>query len=192
MTRKQLEKRKGKKGVEFQKDSYEASLTPEERESLYAMLRSDMPFNEVLNATIPWRTGENAGKKPTLRTLYAINSRLDLEAILMGIEGTATFVENTNRQLRPYLKGTDGEKVLDQAMELIGKEVIRRTLYRLNPAARTAAAKLLLKRADQHRVDRRLDMVEAELKKDAREAKSDTKFTPEETEARYKQILSIE
>jgi hypothetical protein len=187
----QLRKRKGKKGVEFQKDSYEASLTPEERQSLYAMLRSDMPFEEVRKATVPWRTGEDAGKQPTLRTLYAINSRLDLEAILVGIEGTATFVEHTHRRLRPYLKGTDGEKVLDQAMELIGREVIRRTLYRLNPAARTAAARLLLKRADQRRVDRRLDMLEAEFKKDA-PAKTGTRLTPEETEARYRQILSIE
>jgi hypothetical protein len=53
---------------------------------------------------------------------------------------------------------------------------------------RTAATRLLLKRADQRRVDRRLDMVEAEFKKDAPN-KTDIGLTPEEREQRMKQIF---
>jgi hypothetical protein len=155
------------------------------------MLCSDMPFSEVLKAAVPWRTGAEVGKKPTLRTLYAINSRLDLEATLVGLEGTSLFIEDTNRRLRPYLKGAEGEQVLDQAMHLVGKEVIRRTLYRLNPAARTAAARLLLKRAEQRRVDRRLKLLEVEVKKDGSDdAKSG--LTPDEKQARIRQILGTE
>ena len=74
-------------------------------------------------------------------------------------------------------------------MALIGQEVIQRTLKRLNPGARTAAAKLLLKRADQRRVDRRLDMVDALNK--GEESEVDTSLTPEGREAAVKRILGI-
>jgi hypothetical protein len=183
------QKRKNTKVEEFRSDSYEASLTPEERQSLYALLRAEVPYHEILKTTPVWRTGENMGQRPWTRTLYGIKHRLDLEDMLMNLEGESSFLEKTKSALDAFVKGSDGEKVLDRCMALIGQEVIQRTLKRLNPGARTAAAKLLLKRADQRRVDRRLDMVDALNK--GEESEVDTSLTPEGREAAVKRILGI-
>jgi hypothetical protein len=188
MKRKQPTKRKMR---EFRGDSYEASLTPEELEELHDLVRSEKTITEICAASVPWRDGEGKGHKPSPQTIGRIKARLDLDDILQEIEGTAAFVEETKYGLDALVKGTDAEKVLDRAMMLIGQEVIHRTLKRLNPMARTAAAKLLLKRADQRRVDRRLDMVEAEFKKDGPAAQPDIGLTPEEKRQRMKEILRI-
>ena len=182
MNTRQLRKRNP---AAYGKNTYEGTLTEKQRRVLYRMLRSEMPFDEVLDKAPPWGSGPDAGKQPSLRTLYNINERLELEAILVGLEGTSALVGKTTKELRPFVNG-DGEQILDRALELIGSEVIRRTLYRLNPGARTAAARLLLKRADQRRVDRRLDMLEADFKKGT-EGKSS--LTGEEKEERMDRLF---
>jgi hypothetical protein len=176
---------------EFRSDSYEASLTAKERQRLYAMLRSKLTIDEVVAKSIPWRTGDKAGEHPCWRTIYNIKSRLNLEEMLLSIEGSATIVERTRKELNALLKGTDGEKVLDRCMALIGQEVIHLTILRHNSEARNAAARLLLKRADQRRVDRRLDMLEVDLKKDA-PGKTGPGLTPDEKQERIRQILGTE
>jgi hypothetical protein len=176
--------------AEFRSDSYEASLTPEERQRLHAMLRTKMTIDEVLAESVPWSSGEDAGKKPCWRTLYNIRCRLKLEHMLLNIEWSATIVERTTEKLKALLKGTDAEKTLDVCMALIGQEVITSTMQGLSQEARNAATRLLLKRADQRRVDRRLDIVESEFKKDA-PARPDLGLTPEEKEERMKEIFGI-
>lgn len=176
-------------GAELGANSYEASLTDAQRRELYAMLRSDLPFDELLKNAPPWGSGKEAGKKPSLGTLHRINERLDFEAILLSLEGTSALVEGKEKKSRANVYGK-GEQILDRALELIGHEVIRRTLNRRNAGERTAAAKLLLQRADQRREDRRLAMMEAESKKKTKgKNKAVAGLTREEREERMKQIF---
>lgn len=184
---------KKRKRPEIRPDSYEATLTAKERESLYAMLVTRREtLEEIQEKTIPWRSGVNKGEKPETGTLWKIQQRLRLEWMVSRLNESCGKLERYKELLKPMAKTADQEHLLDWIMTLIGEEVIDYTLQRLHPEMRTAATRLLLKRADQRRVDRRLDMVEAEFKKGAPAAKSETGLTAEEKEARYKQILGIE
>lgn len=107
----------------------------------------------------------------------------ELSEVLAELEARARVCEGTHNALRPLVKGTDFELLLDECLFAIGQEVLLNTLNEVSPEERTAAARLMLKRADQRRVDRLHE----------EETKNATKptLTPEEKERRVKQILGI-
>jgi hypothetical protein len=183
---------KKRKRAEFRPDSYEATLTAKERRSLYVMLLCGREsLEEIQEQAIPWRSDEKKGQKPEISTLWKIQTRLRMERIVSRVNESCGKLEIYKELLMPMAKAMHQEQLLDWIMTLISEEVIDRTLERLNPEARTAAAKLLLKRADQRRVDRRLDMLEAEFKKETPPDKPGTGLAFEEKEARMKKILGI-
>ena len=100
-------------------------------------------------------------------------------------------LEAIKKLLKPMAKKANQEEVLDGIMMLISEEVIERTLERLNPEARTSAARLLLKRADQRRVDRRLKALEAAVKKQP-EGETERPWSAAEKQERIRQILGTE
>jgi hypothetical protein len=182
-----------RKRPEFRCDSYEATLTPLERRSLHARLVAGREtLDEIEEKSIPWRSGKQEGEKPDTATLWKIQSRLRMQLMLGRLGGTCERFESYKKLLLPMAQNAHQEQLLDWIMMLICEEVVERTLERLNPEARTAATKLLLKRADQRRVDRRLDMVEAEFKKDASSVKRARKLTPNQKQERIRQILGTE
>jgi hypothetical protein len=182
---------KKRKRAEFRPDSYEATLTAKERESLYAMLLPGREtLEEVQEKAIPWRSGEKKGQKPDTGTLWKIQQRLRMLRMVSKLSVTCEKFERYRDLLAPMAKSAHQEQLLDWIMTLISEEVIDYTLERLHPEARTAAARLLLKRADQRRVDRRLDMLEEDRKKPA-PRESQTGLTREEKEEAVDKILGI-
>lgn len=174
--------------------SYEAFLTEAQREKLYANLRSEMVLDEVVREAVPWRdprSGKGKLHPPSHNTLKRIRLKLNLEEMLDGLQESVGVVEQSKEILKPLIKDAADEKLLDQAMALITCEVITKTLKGLNPMARDSAARLLLKRADQRRVDRKLNLLESTLKKDGAK-KDDSDLTPEEREAAVKQIFGVD
>jgi len=169
---------------------YEASLTPKKLERLHRLLRTPRTVDQLVIMAPPWGKGRRKGKRPSPDTLFDVRARLETQSTVDELSATAAFINNTNQALKEMVKGTNAEGVLDQVMMLLGQEVIYFTLKRLNPAARTAATRLLLKRADQRRVDRRLDLAEETLEKPGNE-QAKSPFSATEKEAAVKQILGI-
>lgn len=82
------------------------------------------------------------------------------------------------------------EELLDEIMEVIAHEVRHKTLKRVDAAGRTAAARLLLKRADQRRFDRHQDFIERQAKK--KEPQPPPVLTEEQKQQRIKEIMGID
>ncbi len=79
-------------------------------------------------------------------------------------------------------------------MTLIGEQVIDATLGMESASTRTAAAWLLLRRADQRRFDQRTAIFEAQTGKD-KKAEEDAPLRPmdnEERERRYRHLFGME
>jgi hypothetical protein len=113
-----------------------------------------------------------------------------LDGVISSLNMACGKLETVKDVLMPMAKAANQEYVLDRIMVLLSEEVIDRTLERLHPEARTSAARLLLKRADQRRVDRRLKMLEEE-RKNATPVETETGLTAEEKEHAIDQILGI-
>ncbi len=146
--------------------SYAAALTEEQRISLYALLLSGISVAEARLKAPPWPNGTEKDKQPSKPCLWRIRKRLLIEERLRKIEiATATF-RATQKLLSSLVNKTDQEKVLDQAMTLIGQQVIDASLDSNGPSSKTAAAWLLLRRADQRRYDQRTAIFEAQAAKD--------------------------
>ena len=64
-------------------------------------------------------------------------------------------------QLAALARDVTQEQMLDAAMGAIAREVLEKTLEGQDPATQKAATRLLLKRAEQHRFDRRMTFTEA-------------------------------
>jgi hypothetical protein len=83
------------------------------------------------------------------------------------------------------------ERALNEITESLGRKLTRESDAKLSPAQRTAAVTLLLRRADQLRRDRKLDLLEALARKKEPSAPS-IPLTAEEKDALAKQVLGIE
>ena len=140
---------------EPQGGSYEASLTPEQRIALHALLSSDITLAEACAQAPPWPDGPEKGRPPSKSSLARIRSRLGIEENVGRIEAATATARATRSILKKLVKGTDQEQVLDQAMTLIGQQVIEATLGVASATVKTSAAWMLLRRADQRRSDRR-------------------------------------
>ena len=116
----------------------------------------------------PGRPGPNRPEKdnrPSIACLGRIRWRLGVEEKVGRIEEAAATRRATRRLLKKLVTGTDQEQVLDEVMTLIGEQVIDATLGMESASTRTAAAWLLLRRADQRRFDQRTAIFEAQAGK---------------------------
>ena len=178
-------------------DSYAAALTEEQRISLYALLRSGITLAEARGKAPPWPDGPDRPEKdnrPSMACLGRIRWRLRVEEKIVRIEDAAATRRATRRLLKKLVTGTDQEQVLDEVMTLIGEQVIDATLGMESASTRTAAAWLLLRRADQRRFDQRTAIFEAQTGKD-KKTEEDAPLPPmdnEERERRYRQIFGME
>ena len=145
--------------------SYEASLTEEERFALHSLLLSGDSLLEVREKTIPWRDGPDKGMKPSTATLCKIKTRLHTEKMVRSLDGMLESIRATKTRLAALVRDANQEELLDAAMAAIGREVVEKTLEGRIPAEQRITARLLLKRADQHRFDRRMTFLEAESEK---------------------------
>src|ERR1039458_5357984 len=133
-------------------DSYEAGLTPEESDQLYAWLMQPGLSLEETTARAPlWRNGKRAGHPPGQEAVAKIGRRLRIESVLGEVEAAAQvqFAALT-RVLQHVPPGTVHEETLDLAMRLISQKAIIMILQDLDPATRTAAIKLMLARSVQN------------------------------------------
>jgi len=152
-------------------DSYEASLTPKQREQLYVwLLDPAVSQKEVCRRAPPWPSGKHAGQKPGECSLARVGRRLRIEGAMQDLDATAAVKQAALvRMLQNAAPDAVHEDMVNLAMQLISQEVIQKTLNRLDPASRTAAAKLLLERSDQG-LDRAKFLLEGRKYQEATEA----------------------
>ena len=148
-----------------QAGSYESSLTEDERSTLHLLLLSNASLHELREQTIPWREGPDQGMKPSVATLWKIQTRLRTENMMLGLQGMLDTIHSTKAQLATLTSDTDQEQMLDAAMAAIAREAFDGAMQGANPAAQKIITRLLLKRADQRRFDRRMDFLETGLAK---------------------------
>jgi len=135
-------------------DSYEASLTEEQREELHALLsQPDLSLAQVRLLAPAWGSGPRDGAKPSITNLSQIFSRLRREAMLLNVEAKAKLMEAVRAQAKSHASemesGQTLEEMIDIACDLVGQEVLQKTMADEDPKNRTAALRALLKRADQ-------------------------------------------
>ena len=177
-----------------QAGSYEAALTEEQRISLHALLLSGITLAEVREKVPPWPDDPEKVKKPSPACLWRIQARLRVKERVRKIETAMFTFRATQKLLDSLVNKADQEQVLDQAMTLIGQQVIDAGLDMNGPSSKTAAAWLLLRRADQRRFDQRTAIFEAQAGKD-KKTEEDAPLPPmdnEERERRYRQIFGME
>jgi hypothetical protein len=145
--------------------SYEAFLTEEERFALHSLLLSGDSLPGVREKTIPWRDGPDKGMKPSVPTLCKIKTRLRTEKMVRSLDEMLETMRATKTRLAALVRDSNQEELLDAAMAAIGREVLEKTLEGQIPAEQRITTRLLLKRADQHRFDRRMTFLEAEFEK---------------------------
>ena len=179
---------------EPQAGSYEAALTEEQRISLHLLLLSGITLAGAREKVPPWPDGPEKVKKPSTTSLWRIQVRLRVKEKVQKIEMAMVTFRATKTLLQKLVNKTDQEQVLDQAMTLIGQQVIDAGLDMNGPSSKTAAAWLLLRRADQRRFDQRTAIFEAQAGKD-KKTEEDAPLPPmdnEERERRYRQIFGME
>jgi hypothetical protein len=109
------------------------------------------------------------------------------------LEETKVIRRATRNLLRSLVSKHDQEEVLDEAMALIGQQLIDASLDSDGPSSKTAAAWLLLRRADQRRFDERTAILAAETEKAAKTEQKPKRppLTDEEKEAKWRQIFGM-
>jgi hypothetical protein len=183
-----------KNKTEPQAGSYEAALTEEQRNSLHALLLSGITLAEAQTNAPPWPQGPDKDKKPSQPCLWRIQARLRTNSRMQKIESVMATFRATQRILKGLVNKTDQELVLDQAMMLIGQQVIDAGLDLNGPSSKTAAAWLLLRRADQRRFDARTAILAAEREKARKKEEKPKKppLTDAEKEAKWRQIFGMQ
>lgn len=86
------------------------------------------------------------------------------------------------------VKRIDEEQALDRCFARIADGEFDAQLKGMDPAV---VLRLLLKRADQRRVDRRIELVERSLKANEPVKETKRKLTPAQRQEKVKQILGI-
>lgn len=176
-----------------QSNSYLGSLTEEHREQVFALLsqRPRLSLVEVSKRAPVFGAGPSKGKKPSFQVIGKVNAKLQLEQSLEAISVQAKFMEAMKvKALGLFSKSEENEQLLETVIGLINNEVIQKTLEGEDAAGRTAAARLLLKRADQRRFDRRMEFLEKQ-KDDAKQVLGNQTLTPEEKDAKMREIFGL-
>ena len=174
-------------------NSYWGGLTEEEKELVQTVLQKPgVSLREARRLVPPMR--DRDGKEngpPAVGTLSRISQELRTEEVLFEIEADTELAETICGKLRSgALRSQVEERMLDEIMEVIGEEVRHKSLHRLDPASRTAFARLLLKRADQRRVDRRQKFLEARARR-IEAGPTRPHLTEEDKQRRLKELLEI-
>jgi len=167
-------------------DSYEANISPEDREHLYAwLLQPGLSLKEPARRAPPWRTGKRAGRKPDSQAVAKISRRMRTETGLAELEAAALVQQVVlNKILEHIPPGQLHEEITDLCMRFIGQDVIHKTLQQLDPDSRTDAAKLLLQRSDQNLDRQKFYLL---LRKYADEAKAAKEKAQQAGEAGHRQ-----
>ncbi|MGA2175062.1 MAG: hypothetical protein ABSH38_08795 [Verrucomicrobiota bacterium] len=174
-------------------NSYWDTLSEEEKELVQSVLRKPgVSLREARGLVPPMRDGE--GKEigpPAVGTLSRISQELRTEEMLLEIEADTELAKVICGKLRSgALRSQVQERLLDEIMEVIGEEVRHKSLRRMDPAIRTASARLLLKRADQRRADRRQKFLEARARR-IEAGPTRPHLTEEDKQRRLKELLEI-
>ena len=171
--------------------SYEAALTEEQRIEFHALLLSGITLARAQAQALPWPDGPEKDKKPSISSLGKIRARLRIEERWSRIEEAKALMRATQTLLKGMVNKTDQEQVLDQAMTLIGQQVIDAGLDLNGPSSKTAAAWLLLRRADQRRFDQRTAIFEAQAGKGKQTGENPPlpAMSDEEKERRFSEIF---
>lgn len=136
-------------------NSYEAGLSDEELQLLHTLcLERSLSLVDMQRAAPSHKGGALDGKQPSLDTISKIATRLRTEQVMVEIDAAEKIMEAA-RQKAKALPPAEREQTLDAICDLIGNEVIQKTVAGLDAKNRTAAARLLLKRADQKRFDQK-------------------------------------
>lgn len=155
-------------------DSYEANLSTAEREQLYSwLLQPGLSLEQTCRRAPPWKGGKRDGQKPGPDAVAKIGRRLRTETGLAELEATALVQHAALTKILEHVPpGQLHEEIVDLALRMISQDVIAKTLQQLDPAARTAAAKLLLQRSDQN-LDRKKFELTVRRYEDAAKAAAD-------------------
>ena len=94
------------------------------------------------------------------------------------------------KNVRAKAEARTQEELLDEIMDVLAQEVRHKTLKRQDPNGRTAAARLLLKRADQRRFDRHQSFLETQAKK--KEPQPAPVLTEEQKQQRIREIMGLD
>src|SRR4051812_22464202 len=89
------------------------------------------------------RGGEFDGSLPSTKTLSKIATRLRTDQVLVEVEAAQKLMEAVRGKAKA-LPAVEREETLDAICDLVGNEVIQKTVAGLDPKNRTAAARLLL------------------------------------------------
>lgn len=170
-------------------DSYWGGLNKKQQTVVLSLLLESRLSMREARMKVPLT---RKGKPPCIATLARLRLQLKTEEVIFRIDAKTNAVEAPFAKLRSGGEfSQDQEQMLDEAMCLISKEVIEKTLQQLDSASRTAAAHLLLKRADQRRVDRHQDFVEAQARKKAEPPPPPPRLTEEDKQRRIQEVLDI-
>ncbi len=152
-------------------DSYEASLTHEEREKLYAwLLQPGLSLRDACRRAPAWAGGKNKGRQPAEQAVAKIARRLRIGATMSELSAAATVEQAALTNLLQHVPNClQHEEALDLAMKLISQEVITKTLGMFDSDSRNAGAKLMLQRSDQ-RLDREKYLLEVTKYQEAAQA----------------------
>ncbi len=137
-------------------DSYEASLTEEQRISFRALLLSGVTLAEAHEKILPWQSGPDQGKKPSLSSLGRTRVRLRIREKAQLIEEARLTTRATRTLVRRLGKGSNEKELMDSAVALLGEKLIDGCLGLGNAKTGTGAAWLLLRREDQRMAQERL------------------------------------
>jgi phage FluMu gp28-like protein len=168
-------------------NSYWAGLSLEEQELAYSVLRqSGTTMEEARKLIPPMRGADGKPRPPCVTTVSKLCQELRMEQMLGAVAEDEEMIDRVRRQFSSRVR----EEWLDEIMDMIGQEVRQKTLRRLDPDGRTAAARLLLKRADQRRFDRHQEFIERQAKK--KEPRPRRVLTEEQKQRRIKEILGVD
>jgi hypothetical protein len=140
-------------GKKLRADAYLQRLDSSELESLRLCLSLPVPFVVMREQAPKWRGGPHDGNPPGLSALSDLWHAIKQVEVLRNIERDNLLLEAARAKAKSLGIATD-ESMLDNLLLIVAQEVLNKSLSGEDPKSRTAAARLLLKRADQKRHDR--------------------------------------
>jgi len=147
---------KNKASVRFfrkkRSDRYETALTLKEKEQLITiLLNPKWSVEQMCRRAPPWAKGKRKGQQPKAGVIGRLAREVRMEFVAQQMEGAEqTRAAMVLRMFKDAPPDAIHEEMVNLAMQLISQEVITKTVDGLDPASRTAAARLMLKRSDQH------------------------------------------
>jgi hypothetical protein len=173
-------------------DTYLNSLSADDRQKVHALLLN--PAVKLVDAVLqipPWGPGRRAGKRLSLTSLCNIRHKLRLESLVIEAESNVRLKTDFDKLSNlTSLAPRDPELAIDLALSMIAEEVIAKTLHQLDTKDRNVSMRLLLKRADQRRWDRKMQFLEDQAKAPAA-APQPPPLTEDEKCAKIKAVFGM-